>query len=160
MALASFSDIGVNESPAFPPKDGVPVVSNTHWGYVVRPAEDVMARSAVLEMAAMFGGVFLYMFAIGQWLLPGSLQDVSVLPMKIMLTVLPMGLGLYLITLARHGLVRELQLDWVKGELRFVMRNRLGVGRLARKMPFREVARIMSATGQGRQANLVLHLSG
>ena len=119
-----------------------------------------MARSAVLEMTAMFGGVLLYMFAIGQWLLPGSLQNASVIPMKIMLTVLPMGIGLYLITLARQGLVRELQLDWVKGELRFVMRNRLGVGRLARKMPFREVARIMSQAGVGRAANLVLHLSG
>jgi hypothetical protein len=160
MALASLSELSVNESRSFPAKDGVPVVSNTHWGYVVRPAEDVMARSAILEMAAMFGGVLLYMFAIGQWLLPGSLQNASVLPMKIVLTVIPMGLGLYLITMARHGLVRELQLDWVKGELRFVMRNRLGVGRLARKMPFREVARIMSAAGPGRVANLVLHLSG
>jgi hypothetical protein len=75
---------------------------------------------------------------------------------------LAMVLGLYLITTARQGLVRELQLDWVKGELRFVMRNRTGVGRLARRMPFNEVARIISNYGAdvGRRAHLVLHLSG
>ena len=162
MALASASELGVTDERSVPPKDGVPSVQSTHWGYVIRPSEERMARSALLEMAAMFSGVMLYMFAIGQWLLPGSLQNASVLPMKIALTVVPMGLGLYLMTAARQGLVRELQLDWVKGELRFVMRNRLGVGRLARKMPFREVARVMVNYGSnpGRQAKLVLHLSG
>lgn len=160
MALASASELGVNESQSVPPKDGLPMVSNTHWGYVIRPSESVMARSAVLEMAAMFAGVLLYMFAIGQWLLPGSLQNVSVLPIKIALTVLPMALGLVLITISRHGLVRELQLDWVKAELRFVTRNRMGVGRMTRKMPFREVARVMTHFGTGRQAELILHLSG
>jgi hypothetical protein len=162
MALASASELGVNESQSVPPKDGLPMVSNTHWGYVIRPSEQIMARSALLEMCSMFAGVLLYMFAVGQWLLPGSLQDASVLPIKIALTVLPMLLGLVLIMISRHGLVRELQLDWVKSELRFVTRNRMGVGRMTRKMPFREVARVMTnhGAGPGRQAELVLHLSG
>lgn len=125
-----------------------PIVSETYWGYVVRPAEPVLERSAMIEILAMISGILVMVLALGQWLLPGADLSSGVLPLKVISTLIFAALGVSLIWMARMGLVEELHVDRSKSELRLVQRNRQGHGRLVAAVAFGDVASVRILAGQ------------
>lgn len=120
-----------------------PIVSETYWGYVIRPAEPFLERAALVEILATFSGVLVFMAAYGQWLLPGSDLSISVVPLKLVSTVIFVVLGATLVWIGRMGMVQELHVDRLKAELRLVQRNRSGHGRLVGQIAFREVSSVV-----------------
>lgn len=120
-----------------------PVVSRTYWGYVLRPAEPLLERAALIELAALVSGIVVLAAAAGHWVLPGSTFAPEVLPLKLMSTVLFAALGLVLLWTARKGLVQEMHVDKVKLEVRLVMRNRRGDGREVARLPFSDVSAVV-----------------
>jgi hypothetical protein len=120
-----------------------PIVSETYWGYVIRPAEPCLERAALVEILATFSGILVFLAAYGQWLLPGSDLSISVVPLKLVSTVIFVALGATLVWIGRMGMVQELHVDRVKAELRLVQRNRLGHGRLVGQIAFAEVSSVV-----------------
>ena len=137
-ADTSFTDLATPTQGARP----APIVSETDWGFVIRPAEPMLERAALFEMASTFGGVLVLLAAFGHWLLPGSNLTPDLVPLKLVSTLLFAGLGAGLVLNARQGMVRELHLDRAKRELRLVQRNRYGAGRLAGAFAFDDVATV------------------
>ncbi len=62
-------------------------VTDTNWGYIIRPGENALMRAAYGEMAASFAGVLLGMGAYGLWLLPNATDAADLLPFRIAGTV-------------------------------------------------------------------------
>jgi hypothetical protein len=116
-----------------------PIVSETYWGYVIRPSEPALERAAMVEMAATFSGILVLLSAYGQWLLPGADLSPSVMPLKMVSTVIFALLGATLVWIGRVGMVQELHVDRGRHELRLVQRNRHGHGRLVGQIPFARV---------------------
>lgn len=120
-----------------------PIVSETYWGYVIRPSEPFLERAAMVEMLAMFSGIIVFLSAYGQWLLPGADFSPALMPLKLVSTVIFAVLGASLIWVARMGMVQELHVDRTKQEIRLVQRNRQGHGRLVAQIAFADVASIL-----------------
>lgn len=120
-----------------------PILSETYWGYVIRPSMPVLERAAMVEMAATFCGILVVMAAYGQWLLPGTSFSPALMPMKLAFTLIFVALGATLIWIGRMGMVQELHVDRVKEELRLVQRNRCGEGRLVCQIAFAEISSVV-----------------
>jgi hypothetical protein len=136
---AGFVELGVaTDGPR-----AAPIVSETYWGYVIRPAEPFLERAALVEMLATFSGILVFLAAYGQWLLPGSDVSSSLLPIKLVSTVVFAALGATLVWIGRMGMVQELHVDRTKSELRLVQRNRSGQGRLVGQFAFKDVASVV-----------------
>lgn len=128
------------------PSEGVraaPIVSETYWGYVVRPAEPYLERAAIIEIAATFAGVLVFCAAYGHWLLPGSDFSAMMIPIKIVSTLIFAVFGATLIWVGRQGMVQEMHVDRLKSEIRLVQRNRHGDGRMTASFRFRDVASVV-----------------
>jgi len=136
---SNFAELGADgDAPR-----AAPIVSETYWGYVVRPSEPLLERAALIEMIATFSGVLAFMAAFGIWLLPGADDSAQVWPFKLAGTAVFVLFATWLIWTARTGRVRELHLDRAKREIRIVARNRKGQGRLLSVHPFASVASIV-----------------
>ena len=111
-----------------PDKPGLELI-RMPWGFRLRPADmKEQAGEALTEWALTFLGIVLLLSAFGQWVLPGSIYGGEMIAMKLMLTaVLGVGGGLILSVSAR-GFRPEVQVDRVRGEIRFVSRNPRGRG--------------------------------
>ena len=128
------------------PNDGLraaPIVTETYWGYVVRPAEPFLERAAIVEIVATFAGVLVFFSAYGHWLLPGVDLAPDVLPLKVAMTLIFAVVGATLIWIGRTGMVQELHIDTSKDEVRLVQRNRHGEGRLNDLFNFNAVASVV-----------------
>jgi hypothetical protein len=139
-----------------------PFVSETYWGYVIRPPEPQLERAAVIEMVAIFAGVLLFLAAYGQWLLPGADAADGVIGLKLVSTVLFAVLGGSLAWLGRRGMVQELHVDRLKSQLRLVQRNRHGEGRLTAVFAFSDIGSVVLKRSKTpwRTARLCLRLAG
>ncbi|MCR8723613.1 hypothetical protein [Frigidibacter sp. ROC022] len=120
-----------------------PIVSETYWGYVVRPPEAYLERAAVIEIVSTFAGVLMFFAAYGHWLLPGTDLSLSVIPVKLVSTLIFAAMGAALIWTGRQGMVQELHVDTKKEEIRLVQRNRHGEGRLIALFAFKEIASVV-----------------
>ena len=143
---SGFVELGV-------PNEGLraaPIVSETYWGYVIRPSEPFLERAALIEIAASFAGVLLFLAAYGQWLLPGSNMSRDVLPMKLVSTLVFAGLGAGLVWIGRQGMVQEMHVDCRKEEIRLVQRNRHGDGKLVAQYAFSDVASVVLRRSKSR----------
>lgn len=118
-------------------------VSDTFWGYVVRPGRKAHDRAAVGEMIATFASMMLAMAAYAQWLLPGANTDTEVLPFKIAATVIFAFLASLLFLIARRGLCYEVQIDKQRGVVRTVRRNRHGASTQTGLFAFHDIDRIV-----------------
>jgi hypothetical protein len=128
------------------PNDGLraaPIVCETYWGYVIRPAEPFLERAAIIEIAATFAGVLMFCAAYGHWLLPGSDFSAMMIPVKIVSTLIFAAFGATLFWVGRQGMVQEMHVDRVKSEIRLVQRNRHGEGRVIAMFRFQEVASVV-----------------
>lgn len=130
------------EAPAEGPRSA-PILSETYWGYVIRPSEPFLERAAMVEMMATFSGILVFLAAYGQWLLPGTDLSAPLLPIKLVSTVIFAALGATLCWIGRMGMVQELHVDRVKSELRLVQRNRTGQGRMVGQIPFGQVSSVV-----------------
>jgi hypothetical protein len=128
------------------PTDGLragPIVSETYWGYVIRPPEPHLERAALIEMVATFSGMLVLFAAYGQWLLPGADLSASLLPLKLVSTAIFAVLGGTLVWIGRMGMVQELHVDRTRQELRLVQRNHQGRGRLLTRIAFDEATTVL-----------------
>lgn len=128
------------------PTDGLraaPIVSETYWGYVIRPSEPFLERAALVEMMATFSGILILFSAYGQWLLPGADLSAALIPLKMVTTVIFALLGATLVWIGRMGMVQELHVDRGRQELRLVQRNRQGRGQLVAQIPFADVTTVL-----------------
>jgi hypothetical protein len=123
-----------------------PIVSETYWGYVIRPSEPYLERAALIEMLATFSGILVFLSAYGQWLLPGADLSRDLMPLKLVITVVFAVLGATLVWIGRMGMVQELHVDRSKSELRLVQRNRHGHGRMAGRIGFEDIASVIIAS--------------
>jgi hypothetical protein len=156
MTHTSFAEYGMTLNELKAP----PVVSDTHWGYILRPSEEMMARAALLEIAATFSGVLILMLAYAQWMLPGSSDAPDLLAMKLAISVILSIFSVVLILAGQRGLVMELQMDRTKQELRLVQRSRRGYGRMIRRMSFADVSSVfLERSKSQRSARLCLRLA-
>jgi hypothetical protein len=102
-------------------------LNETLWGYVIRPGDRTITRAAYGEMVATFIGILLGMAAYGQWLLPGSINDIDMLPIKIGSTVILFTVGALLYFMSRRGMCPEFQVDLQRRQIRRAVRNRRGI---------------------------------
>lgn len=123
-------------------RSDVACLNETFWGYVIRPNRTAINRAAYGEMAASFSGVLLAMAAYGQWLLPGTINSVEVLPFKIFSTVVFAVFACLLYLIARRGLCAEVQVDIQRKEIRTARRNRHGVSTQIDTLPFHDVGSV------------------
>lgn len=111
----------------------------TFWGYVVRPGYFAVERAAYGEMVAGVLAVLLAIAAYAQWLLPGSINSIEVLPFKIMGTVVFALFSSFLYLIARRGLCPEVQIDTQRQEIRTARRNRHGAATQTGCYPFQDI---------------------
>ncbi len=101
-------------------------VSETLWGYAVRKsgASDIWA--AIGELVATSGCLFFAAASFGQWLLPGSMYNGAILPLKISGTVVFFAVSALLYRIARQGLSEVVQIDTQRQKVSILRRNRYG----------------------------------
>jgi hypothetical protein len=153
-AHAGFADLAVTSED----RRHEPMVNETFWGYIVRPPQGAMSFFALSEIGAVFSGVLLMMLGAGQWLIPGAILTEDLLSMKIVTTTLFISIGLMLFWIGRRGLVQELHLDRLRGELRFIQRNHAGQSRLVGRLPFDQVESVFIHRSEIRGAKSKLYL--
>lgn len=117
-------------------------VSETFWGYIIRKGGSAAKRAAWGEIVAMVACIMFGIIAYSQWLLPGTINDIDVLPFKISGTIVFFVLGFLNYSIARKGLLYEMQIDQKREVLRLARRNRDGVSTLLEGFPFAEIERI------------------
>lgn len=114
-------------------------VTDTNWGYIIRPGENALMRAAYGEMAASFAGVLLGMGAYGLWLLPNATDAADLLPFRIAGTVVFFVTAALLYLIARRGLCYEVHVDLQRRVLRTARRNRHGRATPIRSVPIAEI---------------------
>ncbi|MGB5558461.1 MAG: hypothetical protein WBN04_10675 [Paracoccaceae bacterium] len=120
-------------------RNSVVDVSETDWGYIIRPGDQALTRAAYGEMAASFGGVLLGMSAFGLWLIPGTNGSADLVPFKLGATVIFFVGAAFLYLIARRGLCQEVHIDLVRRVLRTARRNRHGNATPVWAVPIAEV---------------------
>lgn len=101
-------------------------IDETYWGYIIR-AKQAPPSSLVLGQAmAWFAGIAFIVAAIGLWVLPLSISNPEIVPLKLGVSVLFFGFAGMLMWFASRGTEAELQIDTSLGEVREIMRNRTG----------------------------------
>jgi len=101
-------------------------VSETFWGYVIRPNQRAIDLAGYGELAAVCVGLFLGAIAYAQWLMPGTINSMDVLPFKLAATVVFFTFAYLLYLIARRGLCYEVQIDRQRKVIRTARRNRNG----------------------------------
>lgn len=125
------------------------VVEQTIWGYIIHPGEPALKRAAIGEIAAILACIIFGVFAYCQWLLPGTINTVDVLPFKLAGTIMFLVLGMLCYGIARRGLTLETQVDQRRAELRVVYRNREGGSSLVERYDFDAVNSVFIQRGRG-----------
>ena len=114
-------------------------LSDTEWGYIIRPGEKALTRAAYGEIAASFAAVLLGMAAFGQWLIPGTSGAFDLVPFKIGATVIFFLGASFLYLISRRGLCYEVQIDLARRVMRTARRNRNGHATALSVVPIAEV---------------------
>ena len=102
-------------------------ISETFWGYIIRKGGSAVQRASLGELFATMATMIFGVGAYCQWLLPGTLFSIDVLPFKIAGTVVFFVLAFLNYTIARKGLMYETQIDQKNRVLRTARRNRQGI---------------------------------
>lgn len=105
---------------------------NTAIADHVRPSVPVSASRDVTRATMRFFGVVLGMAALGLWLVPGAFADGSEMLVRLVMSVLFLGIAMGLWGAGRSGRYdEEFQLDFSQGRLSHLYRGRDGIARLA-----------------------------
>ena len=123
-------------------------VTDTEWGYIIRPGENALMRAAYGEMAASFVAVLLGLSAYGLWLLPNSTDVAALLPFKIAGTAIFFVMAAMLYLIARRGLCYEVHVDLQRKVLRTARRNRHGRATAVRSVPISEIESVFLQRAQ------------
>ncbi len=137
-------------------------LSQTGWGYIVRPGETALIRAAYGEMIATFAAVLLVMAAYGVWLLPNANGAAELLPFRIAGTVIFFVLGGMLWLIAHRGLCHEIHVDLERRALRIARRNRRGREILVGQVPIDDVESVFLQRAKGgfRRNRLCVRIAG
>ncbi len=99
-------------------------VSETFWGYIVGRGTLAIKCASLGELVAMAGCIVLGFFAYATWLLPGSVNSIEVVPLKIAVTIMFFVFSALFYLIARRGLSVEIQIDIKRQKVRLARRNR------------------------------------
>ena len=117
-------------------------VSETFWGYIVRKGGSAPKRAAAGEIIATISTILFGFAAYSQWLLPNTIYDVEIFPLKMVGTILFFVFAFVNYSIARQGLLYETQIDEKRQEIRLARRNRDGVSTPMEIYDFKNVKRI------------------
>ncbi len=116
--------------------------AETDWGYALSCAPERARMLHTLEIF-LWGGALLSSFlGLLLWVWPGATVDAPLLGIKLGLTLCFALFAVALGSLARRGMVREIQVDMRRAQLRVTMRNRAGTRRLQTVVGFDEIGSV------------------
>jgi|GEM_PF-2278909 hypothetical protein len=134
------------------------------WGYSLVRKDGMDGMRARAETLLRIGSVLCFAGMAGLWLLPGSTFTFGVLGIKVGLSVALGLIGLAFGHLSERGLMREVQVDLQRGQLRLVWRNRKSEARLNTVIGFAEIGSVflrrLPGAGRLTQLNLRYGRSG
>ncbi|MBL4812333.1 MAG: hypothetical protein JKX69_08265 [Rhodobacteraceae bacterium] len=139
-------------------------VEETYWGYIVRSMNATPTSVVVLQAATWIGGIVCFAGAAGLWVLPGATLTAGIAGMKIGLTVFVALLGAILMWYSSRGVEAEIQIDTSLGEVREVVRNRVGKPSLTGRYGFDAIGGVFidrqngpsGQNGRAKEVSLVL----
>lgn len=117
-------------------------ISETFWGYIIRKGGFAAQKASLGEVFATMATMMFGVAAYCQWLLPGTLFSIDVLPFKIAGTAIFFMLAFLNYTIARKGLMYETQIDQKKRVVRTARRNRQGVSSVLKVHRFEDIGSV------------------
>lgn len=141
----------------FAPIAGISI-EDTGWGYIIaRSAGRVTARELVVA-GAWSMGIALLISAAGMLISPAGYQTYETFVMKLGLALLVGAIGLRLVWYSSRGTETELQVDRNFGEIRQVVRNKVGKPTLIGKYLFEDIGGVYIDRRKGKGAHCALML--
>ncbi|MBV1902648.1 MAG: hypothetical protein KUG58_03325 [Marinosulfonomonas sp.] len=117
-------------------------ISETFWGYIIRKGGSAAQRASLGEVFATMATMMFGVAAYCQWLLPGTIYSIEVLPFKIAGTVVFFVLAFLNYSIARKGLMYETQIDQKNRVVRTARRNRQGISSVLNVHRFEDIGSV------------------
>ena len=117
-------------------------ISETFWGYIIRKGGSAAQRASLGEVFATMATMVFGVGAYCQWLLPGTIYSIEVLPFKIVGTLVFFVLAFLNYSIARKGLTYETQVDQKNRVVRTARRNRQGISSVLKVHRFEDISSV------------------
>ena len=115
----------------------------------IAPTRPASQPNEPLRAFMVFLGVVFCMAAFGLWLVPEAMASAEARVIRAGLTCLFVGAGFFLFRKGREEVEQlEQEVDLLHGEVRYILRGRDGVGRVAERVSFSELR--FEPASQGR----------
>lgn len=102
------------------------LVEASHWGYTVRSGIPAPRLLLFVQALVWLAGCALITFALALWVLPSAINSGPAVGLKLALTVILLATSAYCLWHSSRGVMPEFQIDTSRGEVREVVRNRVG----------------------------------
>lgn len=138
------------------------VVNDTFWGYIIGPGSRQRWRASQGEAVAVMVSLVFGGFAFSQWIAPGQVGGVDLLPFKLAGTAIFFLFAAMLYLMAKKGMSSETQIDLQEREIRIVRRNRADESMTLESYPFNMVvtAYIRRSKHKSMYCNLCIETVG
>ncbi len=133
-------------------------IDEVYWGYVILNDRRDPAGLVLAQTMGWVFGTACAIAAIALWVVPSALSDVSLLGMRLGISVTLAGLSALLLWFASRGSKTEFHVDTSLGELREVVRNRAGRPTLLGSYGFGSIGGVFIERGIGPNAQATLML--
>jgi len=134
------------------------LLEDTSWGYIIERKRTGVTANEIIVAGAWALGIALLVSAFGMLVSPVGYDSTETIVMKGGLALLVAAIGVRLVWYSSRGTETELQVDLTLGEVRQVVRNKVGKPTLLSKYAFEDIGSVFIDRRKGLRSNGVLLL--
>ncbi|UWP96356.1 hypothetical protein K3X48_05065 [Aliiroseovarius crassostreae] len=128
----------INDVKSLGSEDQGPELTHTRWGYMITSCDAAGVAMRAGYLLLRYGGIVLFLVAVGLWVMPGASVHPDIIPFKIGVSVLFALLGSVLFWSGTNDRCGETQVDLERRQLRRGLRRANGRFSVVAEMPLQQ----------------------